>query len=516
MDERFIEPRKKAIFYLLSVLILLPLLFLAADSIFTTASVSPAEITAYSPDLPWVHLAAAAVITLLLSVFKRQIESFNTKYLIFIVMAFTFAAGLYFLWAARPQPGADQGFVWFGASEFLEGNYIKFGYGEYFFLYPHQLGMVAYAQLFIQLFGPYALPALQGVNLLWLMAGYCCLCRIAMLVFEKKGVANITLILTMLGFQLLLYTGFVYGNISAFGMGLIAVFLQILYFKRRKLRYAFVSVILIVISILLRNNNLIWLCAMALFYLIDAFLAKKLWPVFFIVLMIAGNFLAGVAVNAYYARATGNPENEGVPKIAWVAMGLQESEKAPGWYNEYSRAAYEQNGFDAEETKREAWESIGQSLERFGEDPAYAARFFYEKASSAWSNPTYQCFWITITQAHRIDESSLLGRIFFGDLNGPALGFMNIYQTVVYLGAALFFILRFKKIKWVQLLPGTIFLGTFLFHLFWETKGQYTLTAFALLIPYAAYGWLELSDRLRSWYLSRKKEEASAGEADAS
>ena len=42
-----------------------------------------------------------------------------------------------------------------------------------------------------------------------------------------------------------------------------------------------------------------------------------------------------------------------------------------------------------------------------------------------------------------------------------------------------------------------IFLGGFLFHLFWEAKGQYALTYFLLLFPYAAAGWIGAAKKVR-------------------
>ena len=43
-----------------------------------------------------------------------------------------------------------------------------------------------------------------------------------------------------------------------------------------------------------------------------------------------------------------------------------------------------------------------------------------------------------------------------------------------------------------------LFIGGFLFHLVWEAKGQYTITYFILLIPYAVAGYLIVAEKISS------------------
>ena len=47
-----------------------------------------------------------------------------------------------------------------------------------------------------------------------------------------------------------------------------------------------------------------------------------------------------------------------------------------------------------------------------------------------------------------------------------------------------------------RLLLPTIFIGGFLFHLFWEAKSQYTITYFVLLIPYCAKGLMDMTNEM--------------------
>lgn len=52
-----------------------------------------------------------------------------------------------------------------------------------------------------------------------------------------------------------------------------------------------------------------------------------------------------------------------------------------------------------------------------------------------------------------------------------------------------------------RLLLPTIFIGGFLFHLFWEAKGQYTITYFILLIPYCARGLMDMTNEINDGVL---------------
>ena len=54
--------------------------------------------------------------------------------------------------------------------------------------------------------------------------------------------------------------------------------------------------------------------------------------------------------------------------------------------------------------------------------------------------------------------------------------------------AVLLFILRNKNISNEQILPILIFLGGFLFHIFWEGKSRYVMPYVVMLIPIASIG----------------------------
>ena len=125
--------------------------------------------------------------------------------------------------------------------------------------------------------------------------------------------------------------------------------------------------------------------------------------------------------------------------------------------------------------RRTNWkDSHTLSLEGFRENPKAAAVFFVRKFVSQWNDPSYGC------------------QVTSGSQETPALAFlMNGFQSLIFLGAAGFAILWFRRQKSIeQSLPMLILLGGFLFHLAWEVKGRYGLFYFVLLLPAAAEGLL--------------------------
>ena len=102
-------------------------------------------------------------------------------------------------------------------------------------------------------------------------------------------------------------------------------------------------------------------------------------------------------------KKTGYNLNQGISYWAFVAMGLQEGDKAPGWWNGYNYYSYDSNSFNAYGQAVEAKEDIEKSIERFISDKEYAYIFFVKKIASMWTEPTYQSFWISQIRRHRVD-----------------------------------------------------------------------------------------------------------------
>ena len=74
---------------------------------------------------------------------------------------------------------------------------------------------------------------------------------------------------------------------------------------------------------------------------------------------------------------------------------------------------------------------------------------------------------------------------------------MNFLQTWILAGTLCYLLFRREKTEygWIFLL---IFLGGFLFHLFWEAAGRYAVPYYVMLIPYASMGMLSVEERIEA------------------
>lgn len=66
---------------------------------------------------------------------------------------------------------------------------------------------------------------------------------------------------------------------------------------------------------------------------------------------------------------------------------------------------------------------------------------------------------------------------------------LNYLHIWILFGAALLIFSGKEELSPEMLLLMTVFVGGFVFHAFWEAKGQYTLPYFVLLIPLAVQGY---------------------------
>lgn len=194
--------------------------------------------------------------------------------------------------------------------------------------------------------------------------------------------------------------------------------------------------------------------------------------------------------------------------LLYVAMGLQQGEGAPGWSNGYILHNYwGEADFDYETSETIAKQDIRTSVSEFVHHPKYALRFFLEKFTSEWNDPTYECYAMTHIGGDD-PRGAVAESIFFGKLHTLFVWFMNSYQSLIYGGVFLWLFYGFHRKKDLSALVLVIAIfGGFLFHMIWEAKGRYILPYFVLMLPMAAEGLSELSERI----CARLRDRGSSG-----
>lgn len=482
------------------VILALLLAILTITSMLVTCSVDWDEVVSYAPDRIYKHILFAVVMSVVLVLCRhiRNLLRGNWLEKVFrdltvdldfnkVVIALHFVLGIFWVIATQVQTDADQYYCAEIASRQMFADYDFSDYmpGEYMYNYPYQTGLVLVMVLVFRLFGSMNYLAFQMCNVFAMLLFDISVTKITEYI-GSPAAKKISSAMLFLLWPILFYTVFVYGNLLGLAFGTTALFFEYRYLKKRRLRDIVISSVMIGLAVMMKTNYLIFLVAMLIFLVLDFIMTYRKRTIFYAVLAVICYVLGTTGPVALVSMQSGLDVGSGVPKIAFISMGLRESALAPGWWDDYYHEnLYVDSGYNGQLASEMAKEDIGERLEKFKEDPGYTADFFYKKMVSQWCDPTFEGFWIS-----RYDKgvtiSGIVDNILNRDLRGWITEFLDLYQTFIYWTALLFVILNRKNNNVFLWLPGTAVIGGFLFHMIWEAKGQYTLSYFVLLIPYSA------------------------------
>lgn len=422
---------------------------------------------------------------------KQLLDRIPTKLLAFLAVCFV--VGVSFLWVAvsHTYPEADQKAVSWVAWLMSQNNFLFFEHGKYMQIYPNQLGLAAILEFLYRLLGSENWKAFMYLTALSNGAVVYLLYRITDRLFSKKRISNLVLLLSMGCIQIMLYTTFLYGITLGLALAL-ASFLCLLQYQaskkktKKRLCYGILSGVFIGAAILVKNNYSIFLVAMVLLLFYKALEQKKLHWILTAVILILVTALMGKGLTAFYEARSGLTISSGMPKSLWIAMGMQEGERAEGWYNAFNYDTFLETDCDPVKSDAIAKESIKESLERFAADPAYALSFYYKKTVSQWNEPTYEALWVN--QFHSGNFSRIVQSIYDGKLYMVLHEYMNLYHGLIFTAVLICLITRKREWNPDQLFLVLVILGGFAFHTLWEAKSQYIFPYFVILLPYGAAG----------------------------
>lgn len=500
MRDRLLHVGTQTVFWLSVFLIsFLSVVSLIATTYFTPET-SFAEYPQFRTDFVPLNLLLLGIFFVILFALNRRFDLGRLPSKPLAAVAVLFVAGMSVLWigVSHTYPKADQEAVSMIAWQAAQGEFSFFRPGKYMQVYPNQLGLVGILEALYRITGGenqkafMYLTALSNGGIVYLMY------RITDRLFSGKRAAHLVLLFSMGCVQLMLYSTFLYG--IAFGLMLsLAAFLFALRFLGaegaggRQILYGFLSALCMGASVLVKNNYSIVLVALVLLLFYKALERWDWRPMAAAAALLLVTALMGKGMTAFYEARSGIELGGGMPKTLWIAMGMQEGERAEGWYNEFNYNTFLETGGDAEKSSVIAKEAIAESLERFGSDPAYALRFYYRKTVSQWNEPTYEALWAN--QFHEGEFSQIVQSIYEGKLYVVLHEYMNFYQSLIFIAVFGCLLLRRRSWKMEQLFFLIVVLGGFFFHTIWEAKSQYIYPYFVMLIPLAAVGASDLCGR---------------------
>lgn len=445
-------------------------------------------------NVPLLLTLTAAVFLVFLVLHKRGLLLDHKRRLPMAALLFCLVYCLMLILLIKPRAVNDSLLLDQAINAFMEGDYSELTEkGGYLYIWPFQLGYVLFGQLMYRFFGPSNYMAWDIAQLLVILITVLLLYCITYELFEDREVCGIMAILSFGILFFYNYVTYIYGDILSMAPQTLALYLMILYLKRKRIIFALGSGLSIAAAVVLKTNCEIALIALVMILFLDIDDKKDaLRAVLLSAAMIVMVFAAKQGVNNYFLKLTGISEiPAGSPAVSHIAMGLQESELEDGWYNGYNYKVFGDNGYDSQAAGEVAVKDIKASLQRFLSDPKYAVKFFGRKFVSQWADPVcISTHNLDLVSRHVEDQPKFAEVIVFGDGRVFLSQVMNVFMTVCYLCVAVCLLMKLiqKDVRLPQMLLLILILGGMVFHEFWEGSSRYAMRYYVYWLPYAAYG----------------------------
>lgn len=505
------EKRSKFEFAVVNILCLLLFLafgYIAIMSVFQTSVFDAAKLSSENVIFEWDNLALNIFFTALFVVILFKLRKYydffakvNIKYMEIGLAVWTVVLGFIWIFSVTSVPAADSANIFETATQAAQNNYSSmynnssfynhdfYSNHSYYNFFPYQLSFVLFCEIIYRIFGTDSSIPLQVINVLCLGSAYFALARLTKLLFKRKSIEFIAIIMLAVCFQPILFCTYAYGNIIGLSTGIWACLLLIKYFQTGKYVWLAPCGALLVLSTIVKYNNLIYLAAFVIVLVVHTVKSRKWQSIAFaLALCVACLGSSQLIIMSYESRANTKFE-KGASQALFLDMGLQESYMAPGWYTRTMVDTYIQNNFDTDAANEAAKLDIQKRLDEFLSKPDYAFDFFSKKILSQWNEPSFESIWISQVKSHETDLNGLGKSIYEGSTGQLLHLHFNFYMQIIYIlfavGIYMMFIKRKSNIETI-LLP-LIILGGFGYHLLFEAKSQYALTYIPLFIPLAAF-----------------------------
>ena len=435
---------------------------------------------------------------LLQTMSRWRIESFFAFVLIFHALL-----GTLLVLFGRSGPAADSASVYEMALKLSEKDLSFIGNPDsYLSFYPQQIGLTVFLAAIIKVLKliPFE-NSLHHLLKLVYVALNCVTITFGYLsvkeIWRSKKVSSAFLYLSLFNLPFIMYSSFIYGEIPSLAAMSVAVFFLCRFEKKHgapALNISFM-VVFMVLSVFVRKNSLIFIIA-ALIVLVLIFMKnhKKEYLITAIASFIACLVILPLTLENYELEAK-EDVSKGVTMYSYIAMGMQDSSRGPGWYNGFNFDTYKNTGMDSKETNKISSKAIEDRVRYFKENPKECYTFYRDKFLTQWADPT-----LASCQATYVDyggRAKIIQKIYDGDFNKFYVFFCNVFQNVIYIGVFIWSLNNFRKVVttdrkecMVSAYIGIItVIGGFLFHMMWEANSRYIFPYAMMLIPYAAFGY---------------------------
>lgn len=418
-----------------------------------------------------------------------------------LVCIFTGIFSIYWVYACKVGPGADQLFICQYADAFNQGDFRGFNRGIYIARYPQQLGMITLLRVLFMMFGETNYLAFQYLSAalvpLMVLAGS----KIVRYLSDNNATAELFFyIFIVLCFPMYAYTAFVYGDLISVVFTLLGVWMYLACQKQFTIRYLILFGVFMGIAVLLRQNILIVVVALGIVTIVKFIFHRTKENVFLLLSLVLGVFLFQAGIWLIY-RNVRQEDAEAIPSILFVVMGLNDDYQHAGWHNNYEYETFGLLNDDVEAAKQKGWEDLKMYINMYRNDPDYMIDFFTRKMNLQWNAPMYQGIAMNAGEITGEQLSPVKEIYEFGKLTRCIEVWMKLYQLLLY-GSILYWLLmsgdKNDRIEKYVLLVAVF--GGFLFSLMWEAKTRYVMPYLFMMLPYMALGLVTLTDRIQNLF----------------
>jgi len=487
----FLKFSRNFIYYIFLIIIL----FLFVNSLlYTTIIEIKGEHAIYTKDNIILNLLSI-LIAYFAGIFLpkiRYIDRINldkAKKILLIILAIECVI---FVMSTALSPGADQLTVLNIAKDMHNGKFGAFKHGGYAQKYSNQLGIILIMYVTSAIFGGGNYLSIQLINCIAVLFLYKSMSKL-----KDNSAYQICILLAGITFlPIVFYANFVYGTICGLALSVFAIVNAIKFAENKRKIHLFLMLISAYFAVMVKENYSIFILGIS-FYFVLLFFESK-WYKF---LLVSLSLIAIIPLQQSITlnimeRIVNQQIDPPMSKIAWLAMGFQNSSRAEGWYNGYIESSYKKANFDRDAQEMMAKENIKERVSYFKKHKREALKFFRHKTVSQWNDPTFQSLWINKIRKNSIfEQSSFIKKIFSNCGMRITTKYLNFYHLIILFGVLMFLILNSDKKSLEFCLLYMIFIGGFIFHTFWEAKGQYTLPYFTILLPICVLGYLSIYNK---------------------
>ena len=453
----------------------------------------------------WMGLVLTAVMLLILAAVYAFVQRRAGRRAFYAVLALWTAAAICFVLVVSLLQFGDSELVMEAAQRFAVDDYSPLE-GEYLNRVSYQLGICLPLEGLVRLLPELDLNLLvQVLNCLMSAVLMALLCRMAGELSGDGRVCWAAMLLYLAFLPMLMFNMFVYSVLPMMLFCVLAMLCFMRYAQTGRRRSGVLYALLIGVAAVLKPNAMIVMLALVICAGIHALERKDGFAVLCAVLSLALCIALPAGVVRLYEWRSGVTLASDTGMLLRLAMGMQDSVIAAGWYNGMIDD-YWSLSVTPEMEKAVALEMLDASLRGFAADPAGAWAFFKEKFLTQWAEPSCDMLWYGSACGYGGRFNGLASLIFRDGSGLRTLleGYMNIFQQAAYVLALIGAVgmLKGKRTGAVQLMLPVTILGGFLYHMLFEAKSQYIYPYMLLLMPLAAQGLSVLSEGLR---IIRKK-----------